>query len=164
MRKCFFGYSHLTTVPSYYPKCTLCIVITMYNFKVVAWLHLWVYNTENLCVSFFNQVASIFHLGGKEMKKRFLGLPILYTILSFGHSYIQFYHFQCLNHQPYPNIHYLLLPVASRVRSGFAKSLIKNPKPLYPTDAHHAMAHGPLKICFFASKCDKKLTSNAKVR
>ena len=24
MRKCFYGYSHLTTGPSYYPKCTLC--------------------------------------------------------------------------------------------------------------------------------------------
>ena len=26
MRKCFYGYNHLTTVPSYYPKCTLCNV------------------------------------------------------------------------------------------------------------------------------------------
>ena len=24
MKKCFYGYSHLTTGPSYYPKCTLC--------------------------------------------------------------------------------------------------------------------------------------------
>ena len=32
---------------------------------VVAGTDLWVYNAENLCVSFFNQVASIFHFGGE---------------------------------------------------------------------------------------------------
>ena len=115
---------------------------------MVATADLWVYNAENLCVSFFNQVASIFHLEGEEIKKSFLGLPILYTILSFGHSYIQFYHFQCLNHQPYPNIHYLLLPVASRVRSGFAKKGDKKSQAFIPDRC--PPRHGPLKICFFA--------------
>ena len=27
MKKCFYGYSHLTTGPSYNPKCTMCIVL-----------------------------------------------------------------------------------------------------------------------------------------
>ena len=36
---------------------------------VVAGTDLWVYNAENLSVSFFNQVASIFHLGGENKKK-----------------------------------------------------------------------------------------------
>ena len=44
---------------------------------MVATADLWVYNAENFCVSFFNQVTSIFHLrGGKIKKKFFLGLPI----------------------------------------------------------------------------------------
>ena len=29
---------------------------------------LWVYNAENFCVSFFNQVTSIFHLRGGKIK------------------------------------------------------------------------------------------------
>ena len=33
---------------------------------------LWVYNAENFCVSCFDQVASIFHLGGGN-KKNYLG-------------------------------------------------------------------------------------------
>ena len=41
---------------------------------MVAGADLWVYNAENLVVSFFNQVASIFHLG--EEKK--LSLPNTY--------------------------------------------------------------------------------------
>ena len=37
---------------------------------------LWVYNAENLCVSFFYQVASLFtYEGGGEIKKVVLGLP-----------------------------------------------------------------------------------------
>ena len=40
---------------------------------MVAGVDLWVYNAENFCVLFFNQVASIFHLGGGG--KVFLGLP-----------------------------------------------------------------------------------------
>ena len=31
MRKCFYGYSHLTTGPSYYPKCTLCTVHLVFS-------------------------------------------------------------------------------------------------------------------------------------
>ena len=43
---------------------------------MVATADLWVYNAENFCVSFFNQVASTFHLrGGKIKKNVFLGLP-----------------------------------------------------------------------------------------
>ena len=35
-----------------------------------------VYNTEKFCVSFFNQAASVFNLGGGgSSKKVFLGLP-----------------------------------------------------------------------------------------
>ena len=44
-----------------------------YNFKVVARTDLWVYNAENLCVSFFNQVAYIFHLRGGKIKKVYFG-------------------------------------------------------------------------------------------
>ena len=39
---------------------------------MVAGTDLWVYNAENLSVSFFNQVASIFHLAGENKKN---GLP-----------------------------------------------------------------------------------------
>ena len=39
------------------------------NSKVVAQADLWVYKAANFCVSFFNQVASIFHLGGGKIKK-----------------------------------------------------------------------------------------------
>ena len=49
------------------------IVITMQNFKVATRTDLWVYNAENLCVSFFNQLASIFHLGEGEIKKENFG-------------------------------------------------------------------------------------------
>ena len=43
---------------------------------MVATADLRVYNAENFCVSFFNQVAPIFHLReGKIKKKFFLGLP-----------------------------------------------------------------------------------------
>ena len=46
---------------------------------MVASADLWVYNAENLCVSFFYQVTSIFHLRGGEIKKKFfLGLPTIY--------------------------------------------------------------------------------------
>ena len=49
---------------------------------------LWVYNAENLCVSFFYQVTFIFHLrGGKNKKKKFgltYGHPINPSHL--GHS------------------------------------------------------------------------------
>ena len=42
---------------------------------------LWVYNAENLCVSFFYQVTFIFHLrGGKIQKKFFLGLPTVHFL------------------------------------------------------------------------------------
>ena len=43
----------------------------MSNFKVVATADLWVYNAENLCVSFFYQVTSIFHLQGGGNKKKY---------------------------------------------------------------------------------------------
>ena len=43
---------------------------------MVAWTDLWVYNAKNFRVSLFNQIASIFHLGGGKIKKVFLGLPI----------------------------------------------------------------------------------------
>ena len=33
---------------------------------MVARADLWVYDAENFCVSFFNQVASIFHLQGEK--------------------------------------------------------------------------------------------------
>ena len=49
---------------------------------VVAGTDLWVYNAENLCVSFFNQVASIFCLLGKEIKKK-LGLPTGIPVMVF---------------------------------------------------------------------------------
>ena len=57
------------------------IVITMLNFKVVARANLWVYDAENLCVTFFNQFASIFHLRGGEIKKNWptFRLPIFPT-------------------------------------------------------------------------------------
>ena len=46
---------------------------------------LWVYNAENLCVSFFYQVTFIFHLrGGKIQKKFFLGLPNI-DLVKFSH-------------------------------------------------------------------------------
>ena len=48
---------------------------------MVAIADLWVYNAENFCVSFFNQVTSIFHLRvtrGENKKKFFLGLPIVH--------------------------------------------------------------------------------------
>ena len=41
---------------------------------MVARADLWVYNAKNFCVSFFNQVASIFHFGEGKIKKCFLGL------------------------------------------------------------------------------------------
>ena len=48
---------------------------------MVATADLWVYNAENFCVSFFNQVTSIFHLrGGKIKKKVFLGLPNVHNL------------------------------------------------------------------------------------
>ena len=45
---------------------------------MVATADLWVYNAENFCVSFFNQVTSIFHLRGGKIKKKFWAylLPI----------------------------------------------------------------------------------------
>ena len=44
---------------------------------MVAGADLWVYNAENLCVSIFNQVASIFHLRGGKIKKQVsLGLLV----------------------------------------------------------------------------------------
>ena len=46
---------------------------------MVATADLWVSNAEHFCVSFFNQVTSIFHLwGGGESKKSFFG-PSYYT-------------------------------------------------------------------------------------
>ena len=54
---------------------------------MVATTDLWVYNAENLCVSFFYQVTSIFHLRGGEIKKKFfLGTPSLYLWSSQGQS------------------------------------------------------------------------------
>ena len=48
---------------------------------------LWVYNAENLCVSFFNRVVSKFHLeGGGNKKKLSLGLPITYFVFVFVFS------------------------------------------------------------------------------
>ena len=44
------------------------------KFKVVAGADLWVYNAKNLCVSFFNQNASIVHLRGEKN-----GLPNVHT-------------------------------------------------------------------------------------
>ena len=45
---------------------------------MVAWPHLWVYNAEHFCLSFFNQVTSIFHLwGGGNQRQVFLGLPTI---------------------------------------------------------------------------------------
>ena len=38
---------------------------------MVATTDLWVYNAENLCVSFFYQVTFIFHLRGKKIPKKF---------------------------------------------------------------------------------------------
>ena len=47
---------------------------------MVAGADLWVYNAENLCVSFFNQVASIFHLeGGGGNKKKFFWAYLMNT-------------------------------------------------------------------------------------
>ena len=40
---------------------------------MVATADLWVYNAEHFCVSFSNQVASTFHLGGGKIKKKFFG-------------------------------------------------------------------------------------------
>ena len=37
---------------------------------MVAGTDLWVHDTESFCVFFFNQVASIFHLGGGKIKKK----------------------------------------------------------------------------------------------
>ena len=51
-----------------------------WKLKVVATADLWVYNAENLCVSFFYQVTSIFHLRGGEIKKSFFG-PTYYAML-----------------------------------------------------------------------------------
>ena len=45
------------------------IVITMKNFQVEAGADLWVYNAVVFCVSNFNQVASIFHPGGRKTIK-----------------------------------------------------------------------------------------------
>ena len=46
---------------------------------------LWVYNAENVCVSFFYKVTSIFHLRGGEIKKKFfwdyLGYMVLIVVL-----------------------------------------------------------------------------------
>ena len=44
MRKCFYGYSHLTTGPSYYPKCTLCNGSKRDHQHVEGMNHLWNYN------------------------------------------------------------------------------------------------------------------------
>ena len=62
----------------------------MWNFKVVAGADLWVYNADNLCVSFFNQVASIFHLGGGKKKivpayyaRVILREPFIYVLAEF---------------------------------------------------------------------------------
>ena len=51
----------------------------MKNFKVVATADLWVYNTENFSVSLFNQVTSIFHLGGGKINKKFFWAYLLRT-------------------------------------------------------------------------------------
>ena len=45
---------------------------------MVATADLWVYNAENFCVSFFNQVTSIFHLRGE--KKKIWGLPNVHNL------------------------------------------------------------------------------------
>ena len=47
---------------------------------MVARTDLWVYNAENLCVSFFNQVASIFYLGGGKIKR--IGAYLIIIIIS----------------------------------------------------------------------------------
>ena len=47
------------------------LVITMEDFKVVATADLWAYDAKYLCLSFFNQIASIRHLGGGNIKKVF---------------------------------------------------------------------------------------------
>ena len=47
---------------------------------MVATADLWVYNAENLCVLFFNQVISIFHLQGGKIKKKFFWAYLMYTI------------------------------------------------------------------------------------
>ena len=58
----------------------------MENFKVVATADLWVYNAENFCVSFFNQVTSIFHLQGGKIKKKFFWAYLMYMIMTMGQS------------------------------------------------------------------------------
>ena len=47
---------------------------------MVATADLWVYNAENFCVSFFNQVTSIFHLRGGKMKKKVLWAYLMIEI------------------------------------------------------------------------------------
>ena len=49
---------------------------------MVATADLWVYNAEIFCVSFFNQVTSIFHLRGGEIKKKFFCLPSAYVCIT----------------------------------------------------------------------------------
>ena len=39
------------------------------------------YNAENFCVSFFNQVTSIFHLWGRKIKKKFFFGPTYWTLI-----------------------------------------------------------------------------------
>ena len=46
---------------------------------MVATADLLVYNAEILCVSFFNQVTSIFHLRGGKIKKSFFWAYLAYT-------------------------------------------------------------------------------------
>ena len=48
---------------------------------MVATVDLWVYNSENFCVSLFNQVTSIFHLRGGKIKKKFGGAYLMHTHL-----------------------------------------------------------------------------------
>ena len=49
---------------------------------MVATADLWVYNAENFCVSFFNQVTSIFHLRGGKIRKSFFW-AYLFPIVQF---------------------------------------------------------------------------------
>ena len=47
---------------------------------MVARADLWVYNAENLCVSFFYQVTSIFHLRGGKINKRYFWAYLMMII------------------------------------------------------------------------------------
>ena len=60
--------SKVTTKSHFWPDRP---IVTMKN---------WVYNAENFCVSFFNQVASIFHLRGGEIKKKSFFGPYLMKV------------------------------------------------------------------------------------